>query len=408
LSLATAATALSVDEAHISSYDLCGRPYALVREGWTWRRSLDGRLAGRRTQPDGTRSRQRLSAQDGSVLVEEARLEAAAVLDAVEACAGLDESRRREARRRLRLIVSMDAAALANDAERFTAICRPVPILPPDQYLALVAQITEGCSWNACTFCNLYRGTSFRVRSRSEVEAHLEALVEYFGESLALRRKVFVADANALCVPHAKLLGLLEALASVFPMAPPDLSGHRLRGWLRAEPRRMAGFASFVDALTGSRKSRAQYRQYADLGLRRVYVGLETGDPGLHARLGKPADPQAAIELVHALHGAQIGVGVIVLLGVGGEASFEPHARRTGEVLTRMRLGHGELVYFSEYLEDSDSAPGLPGTRSRVRLGRLDLHRCQEQQRLILEACQPADPTRPPVTAPYDLRDFVY
>ena len=63
----------------------------------------------------------------------------------------------------------MDAAALRDDAARFLAASGPVGILPPDQYLALVVRVTEGCSWNACTFCSLYRDVPFRWKRPDEL-----------------------------------------------------------------------------------------------------------------------------------------------------------------------------------------------------------------------------------------------
>jgi hypothetical protein len=158
-----------------------------------------------------------------------------------------------------------------------------------------------------------------------------------------------------------------------------------------AEPGRMAGFTSFVDTWTGSLKSGVELREYSGLGLRRVYVGLETGDPDLHSRLGKPADPETAVELVHSLRGAGIDVGVIVLVGVGGEPFFAAHAKRTAQVLTRMELGPTDLVYFSDYL-DGDLTP----------------RRRADQSAWIQSDFQPADPAHPPTTARYDLGEFVY
>ena len=57
-----------------------------------------------------------------------------------------------------------------------SAASGPVGILPPDQYLSLVVRVTEGCSWNACTFCSLYRNVPFRAKSPGELRAHLAAL----------------------------------------------------------------------------------------------------------------------------------------------------------------------------------------------------------------------------------------
>ena len=237
----------------------------------------------------------------------------------------------------------MDAAALRDDAARFLAASGPVGILPPDQYLSLVVRVTEGCSWNACTFCRLYRDIPFRYKSRPELLAHLAALRAYFGPSLALRRSVFLGDANALCLSHDRLLPLVEAVAREFGGAP---------------------LFSFLDAWTGQRKTAVEWRDYQGLGLKRVYVGLETGDPALLAWLGKPGVPQDAVDLVGALHEAGIGAGVIVLLGAGGERFAAAHARRTAEVLSAMSLGPLDLVYFSEYVDDPELAYGQKRRRS--------------------------------------------
>ena len=52
----------------------------------------------------------------------------------------------------------------ATDISRFHQIYKPISILPPDQYQALVLQATEGCSFNTCTFCALYRDRRFHIK----------------------------------------------------------------------------------------------------------------------------------------------------------------------------------------------------------------------------------------------------
>jgi radical SAM superfamily enzyme YgiQ (UPF0313 family) len=168
-----------------------------------------------------------------------------------------------------------------------------------------------------------------------------------------------------------------------------------------------APLCSFLDAWTGQRKTAAEWRDYAALGLRRVYVGLETGDPGLLAWLEKPGSPQDAVDLVGSLHDAGIGAGVIVLLGAGGERFAGTHVRRTAEALTAMGLGPDDFVYFSEYVDD----PGLAYGRRAAGapdLRPLEPEHCAGQRRAILSAFRPADPARPPRSATYDIREFVY
>jgi len=44
-----------------------------------------------------------------------------------------------------------------------------------------------------------YRGRPFQVKSRAELERHVAEVKALFGESLALRRRVFLGAANARC-----------------------------------------------------------------------------------------------------------------------------------------------------------------------------------------------------------------
>jgi hypothetical protein len=457
LLLGEASTVLSIEDALVSSWDLAGRPYALLRGTGTYRRGLDGRLLWKReATAEGPRLRQRLSAADGEPVVDAARRDAEAAMISLAGVAAVipnpdprgtrvalsnDPSRRALSRdangsasapreglgeglfisrdsgwtgpeesagiadpsspgtngaprddtveavlRRLQAIVAMDAGALRDDAARFLAASGPVGILPPDQYLALVVRVTEGCSWNACTFCRLYRDVPFRWKRPDELLAHLAALREYFGPSIALRRSVFLGDANALCLAHDRLFPLVERVAARFPGRP---------------------LHSFLDAWTGQRRSPSEWRDYAGLGLRRVYVGLETGDPGLLAWLEKPGSPQDAVDLVGALHEAGIGAGVIVLLGAGGERFAAAHAARTAEVLTAMRLGPGDLVYFSEYVDDPGLAYGQRAAGAED-LRPLPPERGADQRRAIVDGIRRAPGARPPRHATYDIREFVY
>jgi hypothetical protein len=378
LLLGDTSTVLSVEDTLVSSWDLSGRPYALVREDGTYRRGLNGHLLHKReASTDGPRLRRRLSAEEGAVSVEAARREAELALEASAAP---------EAVPRLERIVSMDAAALREDAARFLEASGPVGILPPDQYLSLVVRVTEGCSWNACTFCRFYRDMPFGWKTPGELREHIAALRRYFGDSIVLRRGLFLGDANALCLATPHLRPLLEILAAEFPAVPS---------------------ASFVDAWTGQRKSVSEWRACARLGLERVYIGLETGDPDLLAWLRKPGTPDDAVALVTALHEADVAVGVIVLLGAGGERFSQAHATNTATVLTRMGLGPRDLLYFSELVDDPSldygrHVAGAPDLQALAPEG------CARQREAILAAFRPAEASAPPRTATYDIREFVY
>jgi radical SAM superfamily enzyme YgiQ (UPF0313 family) len=405
VSLTPEATVVAVGDEHVYSYDLCGRPFALVRDGWTARRALSGRvLLKRAADAVAPRERRRIEAHEAAPFLDSARREAADVLRAIEGARDLDAAARDQALGRLAGIVAMDAPALAEDARRFEAECGRVGILPPDQYLSLVLRLTEGCSWNACTFCSLYRDVPFRVRTPTEMVGHIASVRAFFGPSRALRRSIFLGDANALCVGHDRLLPLLETVAQAFPLAPRNLTSAERRAWLLSHPDGTSGLFAFVDAWTGHRKAVDEYRAYAALGLKRVYVGLETGDAALLGWLQKPGDPQDAVALVAGLHAAGIAAGVIVLLGAGGQRFDATHVAATAAVLEAMRLGPADIVYFSEFVEEEGLEYGHRAAGGDLRP--LTPERCREQRRAILNAWRPLSPA--PRIASYDIREFVY
>ena len=410
LLLGDTSTVLSVEDTLVSSWDLAGRPYALVRKDGTYRRGLDGHVLRKREAVGGSpRLRERLTAIEGEPVVAVSRSEAALALESLTGERPLDSAiparaddlpapdpgspvppgedlAVAEALRRLAIVVAMDTSALAEDASRFREVVGPVGILPPDQYLSLAVRVTEGCSWDKCTFCSLYRDIPFRAKDPDELRAHLVALRAYFGESMALRQSVFLGDANALCLEHDALAPLLDVVNAELPGRP---------------------LYSFVDAWTGRRKALAQWQAYAARGLKRVYVGLETGDPDLLAWLGKPGAPVGAVDLVGSLHAAGLAVGIIVLLGAGGERFADAHASRTAEVLEAMDLQEDDLLYFSELVPE----PGVEYGRRAAGapdLEPLSPEDCAFQRQTILNLLRLTDHPAEARTATYDIREFVY
>jgi radical SAM superfamily enzyme YgiQ (UPF0313 family) len=58
---------------------------------------------------------------------------------------------------------------------------------PPSEAYSLIFQVTLGCSWNQCAFCEMYTSKKFKVKKEAEVFNEIEAFREY-GNNI---RKVF-------------------------------------------------------------------------------------------------------------------------------------------------------------------------------------------------------------------------
>lgn len=276
-----------------------------------------------------------------------------------------------------------DGAAAARDRERFGRVYDPVGILPPDQYLALVLQATEGCSFNTCTFCDFYRGRRYRVKPPEEFRAHARAVREFLGDSLAMRRSIFLGEANAMAVPFARLHELMQIAQEEIGPLP---------------------MHAFLDAFTGHHKTVGELRALADLGLRRVSIGMESGHDPLLELVHKPSRAADVAATVAALKRAGVGVSLIVLLGLGGDRFAAEHAADSGRALAALPLGHGDIIYFSELVEHAD----VPYREQARAAGIRPL--TPEELRAQREAIVAALPARPsgPSVARYDIHEFIY
>ena len=310
------------DEQPSYSFDLAGRLIGAFEDGFNYRRALDGRMLRKWAGPK-ERRRQWLSAKESSAIAERVHVFAQGVAEI------LDDPR-------LDVLRGWTAERLAADIAWFERIYRPVSILPPDQYLALVIQATEGCSYNRCTFCDFYRDRPFRVKSPAELRAHVDEVQAFFGPALSLRKSLFLADANALVAPMPRIRAWLDVI---------DAAGVRRPG----------GIFSFIDAFDVGRKSAAEWAELEGRGLRRVYIGMESGDDALLRFLAKPGTAPDVIDAVRTLKAAHVAVSVIIMTGVGGEQYAEGHIAHTIAALNAMPLGEGDIVYFSPFFEQPGS-----------------------------------------------------
>lgn len=385
-------TTFALEGAHSLSFDRAGR---LIRAFWdrrSIRRGLDNRfIEKRRVGPyPWSAVRRDLDRAEVAALWETISRELSGIRDALAGpLPGIPESQARDLAARVTSILGWSMAALEADGARFRSVYLPIPILPPDQYGALVVQVTEGCSYNRCTFCRFYRDRPFRAKAPEELSRHIRAVRAFFGEALPLRRSVFLADANALVLPFPRLLEVFEILQAELP-----LQGGSLRG-----------VYSFIDAFSGVPKSAADFRALRERGLRRVYLGLESGCDDLLRFLNKPATAADALELVQALKRAGVHVGIIVMVGIGGDRYAERHVRETLAAVNGMGLGPTDLLYLSPLAADPDS----PYRRQERAAGIRPLTEAETDAQLrALKAGLRFDPGARPKVAIYDIRDFVY
>ncbi len=300
----------------------------------------------------------------------------------------------------LERVVSWTPDRLARDAARFAAIYQPIPILPPDQYAAFVLQATEGCSFNTCSFCNLYRGFRFRVRSTGEFEAHLKAALAFHGEGLRRRNTIFLGQANAIAAPQARLESFLQTINNHVEL--PHTEGFTKASWAEGHRLRFLGIGSFLDGFTGLKKTPDDYGRLRRLGLNRVTLGVESGSDALLKWLKKPATTEEMRQTLSVLRRAGIRCDIILLVGAGGSRRAEDHARSSLEFLASASMEAGDRVYLSDMI----AYPGTPYPEALKASGSRPLS--PEEMREQREALRDGARRLNLKAVPYRLEPFIY
>lgn len=396
LSVAAHATTLSPDRRTVYAFDLEGRPLSWFERGRTYKRSLASEVHVRERR-DGARWHGRLT--DGEAREAFARALACA-RGAGEALEGTRGKGTREApgaraaaapgageaarlRRRLRDILRWTPRGLLEERRRFEAAYRPIAILPPDQYLSIVLQPTFGCTWNRCTFCSFYQDRAFSVRGGEAFAAHVRAVAVLLGRAARARRSLFLADGNALVLANERLHPILETAAAAFPGRP---------------------IGGFVDVFTGERKPAADWVDLRARGLRRVYLGFETGHDPLLRWMNKPGGASEALAFCRVLKAAGVSVGVIFLCGAGGERFAAGHVRDTLALAAGLPLDPGDLVYLSPFVEPQGSSYAARAAGDGIRP--LDPAAIEVQRTALRDGIRRAHPGVR--VARYDIREFLY
>lgn len=183
---------------------------------------------------------------------------------------------------------------------------------PPSEAQSLIMPVTDGCSWNRCTFCEMYTQPqkAFRAREEAEVLAGIEWAGEWYGERV---RRVFLADGDALVLPTRRLLNILAAIKTHLPGV------HRVSSYCL--PRNLR------------KKSVSELKELAEAGLKLAYVGAESGDDQVLGWINKGETFATTLEALDKLGEAGIIRSVMILNGLGGMEHSDAHADHSADLI---------------------------------------------------------------------------
>lgn len=182
---------------------------------------------------------------------------------------------------------------------------------PPSEGNSLILQVTNGCSWNQCTFCDMY--TAEQKKFRPKAEDAVLAEIAACGEQLAGVRRVFLADGDAMALSFRRLKTILEAIRTHIPSVS-RVSAYCLPRNLR-------------------KKTVAELAELRALGLSLLYVGAESGDDVVLEKIAKGETWQSTLDALLKIKAAGMKSSVMIINGMGGQAYSRQHALNSARLV---------------------------------------------------------------------------
>ena len=211
---------------------------------------------------------------------------------------------------------------------------------PPSEAQSLILPVTDGCSWNHCTFCEMYTAPqkAFRARSEDEVMETIRRCGERFGNDI---KRIFLADGDATVLPTRRLLAILEAIRQHLPGV------RRISSYCL--PRNL------------KKKTQEEVTALAEAGLAMVYVGAESGDDEVLARVNKGETFDSTREALEKLGQAGITRSVMILNGLGGQALSMQHAENSARLMNATQPEYVSTLVVSFPMGEARFREGFPG-----------------------------------------------
>jgi len=183
-------------------------------------------------------------------------------------------------------------------------------IRPPSEANSILLQVTLGCSHNKCTFCGTFRDKRFDIKKDDIIFED----IEFARQHCKRQNRLFICDGDAMIVPQKRLVKILKQIKNRLP-------------WVER-------IGLYANTKGIGMKSNEQLKELKELGVKLVYMGLESGDDQILKEIRKGADSAKMIKMGKRIKESGMQLSVTVLVGLGGKERSKSHALETGRVLS--------------------------------------------------------------------------
>ncbi len=188
------------------------------------------------------------------------------------------------------------------------------PIRPPSEADSLLIRTTQGCPWNKCNFCTLFKEMSFFIRPIEDIIKDIWAAKKYYKNRQF--ESCFLQDGDSFAMPTADLLEVLNTLKEAFPS--------------------LKQISSYGRAQSMGKKSAEEMKAICDAGLNMLYCGMESGSIEVLKKSKKGITPKSILK--SAVHAKQAGMKMMtfIILGLGGKELSSVHVQETANLLNQI------------------------------------------------------------------------
>ena len=196
---------------------------------------------------------------------------------------------------------------------------------PPSEAKSLIFQVTLGCSFNECSFCDMYRSKEYSERSWEEVKGEIDMMSKMLPDTT----KIFLADGDALNLDTEYMIQIVKYVYEKFPNL-----------------ERVSCYAMPMNLL---KKTPEELDAMKKAGLNMLYLGIETGSDILLKKVTKGATAKTIIKSCKKAKDAGFTLSCMVILGIGGSKYSSENARETAKVLSEVKPDYvGALTLYLE------------------------------------------------------------
>ena len=197
---------------------------------------------------------------------------------------------------------------------------------PPSEAKSLIFQVTIGCSYNVCSFCNMYRSKEYVERSWEEIKMEIDSMVKQVSET----KKIFLADGDALNLSTDYMIKIVNYLYKNFPKL-----------------ERVSCYAMPMNLL---KKTPEELKKMNKAGLDMLYLGIESGSDIILKKVTKGATAHAIVKACRKAKDAGYILSCMIILGLGGKTYTKEHIQGTAEVINATSPHY--VAALTLYLED--------------------------------------------------------